>query len=121
LHPDNPPVRQMPRDYRFYMQDMANSIDKVYRYTEKADFEMFSTDEMLEDAVVRNLWIIADAANNVPSAIKERYPAIDWRDIHEFRNVMAHTNFGIDLETIWDIVRNRLPPLREALSVILKE
>ena len=111
----------MARDFRFHMQDMANSIEKVNRYTETADYERFSTDEMLADAVIRNLWIIADAAHKISPGVKSRYPSIDWQDIHEFRTAMAHSNFGVDMETLWDIVRNRLPPLSEALSVILKE
>ena len=111
----------MPCDFRFHMQDMANSIDKVFQYTERADYELFSTDEMLEDAVVRNLWIIAEAAHRVPREVKARYPGIDWQDIHKFRTAMAHSNFDVNLETIWDIVRNRLPGLREQLAVILKE
>jgi len=54
--------------------------------------------------------------------IKNKYPAVEWRKISNFRNILAHEYFGIDYEILWDIIRNKIPPLKKAvLEIIEKE
>ena len=111
----------MPRDYLHYIQDMLAAIGKIEKYVNDSDFETFCADEQLIDAVIRNLEIIGEAAKNVPSEIREKYPDVEWKKVSGFRDVLAHSYFGVDLEIVWDIVKNKLPALAESLSVILKK
>jgi uncharacterized protein with HEPN domain len=77
---------------------------------------------MRVDAVIRNLEIIGEAAGKVPQDIREKYPAIEWRKISDFRNILVHQYFQIDTEILWDIVKNRIPDLRRQIdSIITKE
>lgn len=111
----------MPRDYLHYIQDILTAIDKIGRYVNDSDYEQFSTDEQLVDAVVRNLEIIGEAAKNVPAEIREKYPDIEWKKVSAFRDVLVHSYFGVDLEIVWDIVKNKLPDLGKKMAGILKE
>jgi uncharacterized protein with HEPN domain len=52
-------------------------------------------------------------AGKLPASLKDRHPEIPWRAIQGFRNVAAHAYTGIDLEVVWQIVADDLPPLRE--------
>ena len=109
----------MQRDYRHFIQDIADAISKIERYIGDSDFEQFSSDEKLVDAVVRNLEIIGEAAKKIPPEIREKHPDVEWKKACAFRDVLAHSYFGIDLEIVWDIVRNKIPTLKKNILAIL--
>ena len=67
--------------------------------------------ELIFDAVVRNLEIIGEAAKGIPVDIRDRSTAIDWRRIAGLRDVLAHAYFALDDETVWDIIENKVPDL----------
>ncbi|WP_259679094.1 DUF86 domain-containing protein [Microcystis aeruginosa FACHB-524] len=52
---------------------------------------------------------------------KARYPAVPWRDASDLRNLTIHEYFRINLEIIWDIVENDIPPLKGQIEAILQE
>ena len=109
----------MSRDYRLYLDDIWQSANKVMRYTEGLDFDEFVSREMVLDAVLRNLEIIGEAAKNVPQDVRDRYPEVEWRQIAGLRDVLAHAYFGLEDETLWDIVQNEVAPLIEQVKGIL--
>jgi uncharacterized protein with HEPN domain len=71
---------------------------------------------MTYDAVIRNLEVIGEAAKNIPDEVRAHYPEIEWRKIAGLRDVLAHGYFGLEPETLWDIVRNKVPLLKTALQ-----
>ncbi len=73
------------------------------------------------DGVVRNLEIIGEASKNIPSHMKARYSDIEWRKITGLRDILAHEYFGVDLDVLWDIIKNKLPELKKRISHILKK
>lgn len=85
------------------------------------DIEKFGSDRKTVDAAVRNLEIIGEASRNLPDEIKGSMPEIDWKKIVGLRNILAHEYFGISNQIVWDIVRTKLAPLREAWGRSLGE
>lgn len=69
-------------------------------------------DPMLRFAIERQLEIIGEAANHLSDELKLTNPEIEWRKVIAFRNFIVHEYFGIDLELVWDIVANKIPPLK---------
>lgn len=106
----------MSREWRLYLEDIRVGCDRVLEYTRDLDFEGFKANPMVYDAVVRNLEIIGEAAKNLPAEIRARYPAIEWRRIAGLRDVLAHGYFGLEPETLWDVVRNKVPLLRAEIQ-----
>ncbi len=49
---------------------------------------------MVQMAVLHELVIIGEAANKLSDDLKAQYPEIPWRDIVDFRNVLAHHYWG---------------------------
>jgi uncharacterized protein with HEPN domain len=105
----------MSRDQKLYLEDIFN-----FRYTSGKSFEVFKSDDLLYDGVIRNLEIIGEAAKNVTENIRNQDPAIEWRAISALRNIVAHEYFGIKDEIIWDIIQNKLPVLRSQIERLIK-
>src|SRR3990170_4038482 len=104
------------RDYILFIEDIVEMIEKIERYTHGKSFKNFAKDEMAIDAVIRNFEIIGEAANNIPKEIQEKYPYVEWKRIIGFRNVLIHDYFGIDIESVWDTIKNNIPSLKESIK-----
>ncbi len=94
---------------------MLEACEKVMRYTEGLDFDTFVRNELVYDAVLRNLEVLGEAAKKVPDPVRARYPSVEWRAIAGLRDVLAHAYFALDDATLWDIVAQKVPALVEAL------
>lgn len=103
------------------IEDMLESIEKILRYTRGLTFDGFVTNDLVLDAVVRNLSILGEAAVHVPQAIVVQYPELPWMEMRGMRNVIVHEYFGADAVTIWDTIQNDLPPLVDQLKKILAD
>jgi uncharacterized protein with HEPN domain len=111
----------MPRNYKLYMEDILEAIEKVATYLQGMNFEAFENDSLRIDAVLRNLQIIGEATKNLPERFRTTYSAVEWKRIVAFRNLAAHVYFGIKLETVWSIIRDDLPTLRATVQQMLKD
>ena len=73
---------------------------------------------MMQDAVVRNVEIIGEAAKSLSQEIRDEIPEIEWREIMRMRDKIVHHYFRIDLETVWQTAKHDVPALAEALQRI---
>ena len=60
----------MQRDYKLYIEDILNSIEKIQAYTENLSYEKFVENELLIDGVIKNLEIIGEAVKHLPNELK---------------------------------------------------
>lgn len=97
-----------------YLHHIADAIADIDKYTAGGKQEFFAT-KMIQDAVIRNLEIIGEAVKNITPATREQYPDIPWKQIAGLRDILIHQYFGVDLDTIWLVVENRLPLLSERI------
>jgi len=97
-----------------YRDHMLDCIERIHRYT-GMDRSRFFDSDLVQDAVVRNLQILAESSQRLSDQFKEQIPHIDWRAIAGFRNILVHDYLGLDLETIWLVIVQDLPDLEEAL------
>jgi uncharacterized protein with HEPN domain len=100
---------------------MLESIKKIENYTSTISYKEFLQDEKTKDAVVRNLEIIGEAANQIPKEIQETYKEIPWSQIVGLRNRLIHGYFVVDYAIVWSIIKDVLPDLKVQLEKIMKE
>ncbi|MDI6839498.1 MAG: DUF86 domain-containing protein [bacterium] len=109
------------RNYKFFIKDIKECTDKILMYVGNKSFENFSKDQLLIDAIVRNLEIIGEAVKHVPNKLKQENPHIEWHKIAGLRDILIHEYFGIDYEVLWDIVQNKIPNLNVEIKKLLEK
>ena len=109
------------RDWSHFLQDMRRFCIKVIRYTDGLTAEQFERQELIYDAVLRNLELLGEAAKQIPDSVRDRYPQVPWRRIAGLRDVLAHAYFGLEGETIWLVVNASIPALALQLDEVAME
>jgi len=109
------------RDYKLYLHDIKEAVEKIETFTKGFTFEEFVKDAKTVDAVIRNLEIIGEAAKHIPKRVKERHSDIDWKGMAGMRDILTHEYFGVRMGIIWKTIRERLPELRHKIEEILME
>ena len=109
----------MYRDWKVYIEDIITAIEKIERYTCAQNQELFLSNEEKQDAVIRNLEVIGEAARVVPDEIKEKTEEIEWHKIIALRNILIHEYFGVSLKIVWDVIQNKLDAVESACQRLL--
>jgi uncharacterized protein with HEPN domain len=108
------------KDSRIYIIHIRDCLNRIEAYTTEGKAAFFE-DIKTQDAVIRNLETMADATQNLPEAWRASRPEINWAEVAGFRNVLAHQYLDINLNLVWDIIKNQLPVLNRAIEAIAEE
>lgn len=111
----------MKKDPTVFLKHILECINLIEEYSKSLSKEDFRGNVELQDAIIRRLEIIGEAARNLPDEFKADYSDTQWRQIIAARNILAHFYFGIDLNTIWNIVENDLPQLKKQVELMLED
>jgi len=108
----------MQRD-REYMLDILEAAKLAIHYTDEITREEFFRNTKYQDAVIRRIEIIGEAARRISGETQAAYPEIPWSDLISMRNFMIHEYDDIDFGIVWETVKNDLPLLVDSLDNIL--
>jgi uncharacterized protein with HEPN domain len=98
------------------MRDLAESALEAVK---GRSLEEFPAGALVTDGLIYRLILIGEAASHVPPEEREHFPTIPWRGTIGLRNRMIHGYDTIDLERVWRIIHDELPPLLDALRGIV--
>jgi uncharacterized protein with HEPN domain len=107
-----------------FIGHMLEAAERVLQYTKDLNREEFFASPLVQDAVIRNIEIIGEAANNlleIGPDIAARYRSIPFAQIYGMRNRVAHGYFSVSLPMIWDSVQVDIPELRQQIATVLGE
>lgn len=112
-----------PQRHEEYLEHIIAAIEKVKSYTSALDKAGFIADGKTQDAVIRNLEVIGEAARRIIDEYPEiaaRYAGVPWKRIYAMRNRLSHGYFEINLEVVWETVCQSLPELEGHARRILR-
>lgn len=107
------------KDDTLYLIHISECIQRIDSYLEGINRKTFLASTLVQDAVLRNLQVMAESTQHLSQATKKKQASIDWYKISGFRNVLVHDYLGVDIERIWDIIEKELPVLREGIGNML--
>jgi len=104
-----------------YLLHIKQSIFQIKKYLKGATLGALQNDDMLTDALARQLSIIGEATNNFSPEFKKRNADIPYRDMISMRNFLIHKYAKVDRKTVWETCKNDITSLEETIDEILKQ
>jgi uncharacterized protein with HEPN domain len=104
---------------RAFLEDILQSGRLALQYVETLSLIEFEADLKTQDAVIRRLEVIGEAAKWIESDVKAAMPLVQWRRISGMRNFVIHEYWDVDLTIVWSTVHDDLPPLIQAIETYL--
>ncbi len=108
------------KDDRLYLIHIKECIERIETYLSDTDRQEFLNSPLLQDAIVRNLQVLAESTQRLSDEAKDSRPGIEWYRIAGFRNILVHDYLGLDMDTVWNIVVNEMPTLKKAVEEMLR-
>lgn len=99
-----------------WLLDMLRACRVVRQHAEGLTRERFQVSPLHQDAIIRQLTILGEAAKQVSPEFRGAHPEIAWKRIAGFRDVIVHAYFRVDLEQVWQIVDRDVPGLAVTLD-----
>ena len=105
------------RGDRARVVDMIEAINEVEKYAAYGK-ERFLEDELVRIYIVHHLKVVGEAANKLSADLRSGYPNIAWPKILGMRHVLVHDYFRVDYDIVWDVVREKLPELKNQIKAL---
>jgi uncharacterized protein with HEPN domain len=106
---------------RIRLEHMLDAARWILSETAGRDISCLTDDLKTRLAIFMQLQIIGEAANHLSQALLTKYPQVPWRQVVNFRNIIAHEYFGVDYETVWTTIFKDLPPLTGVLQQMIAD
>jgi uncharacterized protein with HEPN domain len=97
---------------RRWLSDIRHHIVMAEGFAVGMTYATFKDDNLHLYAVTRCLEIISEASRRLPDKLRERHPAIQWRDMAAAGNIYRHEYEDVAAREVWDTLTLHLPPLR---------
>ncbi len=107
-------------DDRLYLIHMKECIQRIEKYSAGGK-QQFMEQELIQDAIIRNLQVLTESSQRISSERKSIHTEVDWIALSGFRNILVHGYLGVDVEKVWNIIINDLPPLKYSIHIMLEE
>jgi len=108
----------MVKDDLAYIEHILDCIRKIKEFTTGLSLKDFSVNELVQDAVIRNIEIIGEASKKISSDTKQIYYEIPWKEIAGMRDKLIHDYLGVDFEVVWRTITEDIPTLEKQIKEI---
>jgi uncharacterized protein with HEPN domain len=104
-----------------FLCDISEAVNRTTNYVNNVTYEKFVDDIKTQDAVVRNIEIIGEAAKNISNKIKDKYAIIPWKSLAGMRDKLIHQYFGVNIDIVWHVVKEELPEIIFQIDEIIEK
>ncbi len=102
------------------LRDMLEAIVQLERYAMRGQ-DAFNQDELLQVWIIHHLQIVGEAASKLSASFITEHSEVPWPAIVEFRNILVHEYFRVNLQIVWQVVERDLPNLKARITAILQD
>ncbi len=102
-----------------WLLDILTAARRVLQYAEGHTEASFQKSQLTQDAILRQLTVIGEAAKRISPEFRTEHPDIPWRRIAGFRDVVVHEYFRVNLEEVWRIAREDVPELVRLIAPLV--
>jgi uncharacterized protein with HEPN domain len=100
------------------LRDIVDAIEAIEAYS-VSSYDEFLSDAKTQDAILYNLIIIGEAANQVSDEFQERHNTIPWSSMIGTRNIIVHGYDQVKLQIVWKILQRDLETLKSEIAKVL--
>lgn len=111
----------MEREFEDYLRDILDAMEKAQKFVENLTYEEFIRDDKTVFAAIRALEIIGEATKNIPDETRKQNPGVPWKEMAGMRDVLIHDYFGVDMQTVWLTVTEKIPEVKLSLQKLLEK
>ena len=103
------------------LESIIEAVDRIIEYTTGFNSaDDFNNDYRNFDATMMNFVVIGEMVEKISDDFKKKHSSIEWIKIKGFRNIVAHDYFGIDAEEVWQIIKDKIPKLKDDIQSLLE-
>ena len=110
----------MIKDDLAYIEHILDCIRKINEFSNGLSLKEFKTNEMVQDAIIRNIEIIGEASKKISKDTKQTYYKIPWKEIAGMRDKLIHDYLGVDVTVVWETINQDIPILEKFIREIEK-
>ncbi|MDU9376737.1 hypothetical protein McpSp1_13640 [Methanocorpusculaceae archaeon Sp1] len=100
------------KDIQVYLLDILTQIEVIESELPAISREEFMKRALYQNAMIRSIEVIGEAAKNIPDTYKAEHPEIMWKQMAGTRDKLIHGYAAIDLVQIWNILQYDIPSLK---------
>ena len=103
------------------VHDIQEAIQRIANYLGEMSYDDFCEDIKTQDAVIRNIEIVGEAAKCISDKLRVKAPHIPWKNMAGMRDRLIHHYFGVNLDIVWQVVAVELPNLNSEFDILVDE
>lgn len=111
----------MKKTNEIFVKHILESIELTEDYVQNLSFKEFLKKPAIQDAVLRRMEVIGEAANNIEKTLRSAHPDIEWSKAIAIRNILIHHYFKVDMEIVWNTIKKNLPDFKIKLIKLIQK